>query len=85
LTVIFAYRFWKRTDIVENLSTIQAVPRISFETSPITVPRSSSSIVNIDKGKSTVGSTPSSQVLESLGGGSEQIRFENSTFEAPSA
>jgi len=73
LNVIFAYRYWKRTDTPQNLRPIQLLPRVSLQTQPILQP---------------IRETETSRILGALGGqGSTDpnVGFENSTFSAPSA
>lgn len=70
LNVIFAYRYWRRTDIVQNLSPVQLVPRVSLQTRPVILP---------------IRETETSRLLDSLGGSDPNVGFEESTFSVPSA
>lgn len=73
LNVIFAYRYWRRTDIPVNQRQIQALPKISQQIRPVVRP---------------FNPTETSRVLQSLGGPGPtdpNVDFENSTFSAPAA
>jgi hypothetical protein len=58
LTVLFAYRYWKRTDIPQNIQTRDVRPRVNFESRPIVPPKTFSWTENIGT------------AIESLGGSS---------------
>jgi hypothetical protein len=70
LNVIFAYRYWRRTDIPRNERQIQTAPKVSLQTQPIITP---------------ITATTTSRTLEALGGSDPNVSFENSTFSVPSA
>jgi hypothetical protein len=73
LNVIFAYRYWRRSDIPINQRQITQVPKVSQQTQPILTP---------------LRETETSRLLGILGGpGSTDpnVNFENSTFSVPSA
>ena len=70
LNIIFAYRYWRRTDISINLDTRQLVPTVSLQTDPIIRP---------------IRATETSRTLDSLGGRNPNVGFEDSTFSVPSA
>lgn len=65
LNIIFAYRYWRRTDIPRNERPIQVVPRISQSIQPVITP---------------VAPTNTSRVFDSIGGSDPNVSFENSTF-----
>lgn len=73
LNVIFAYRYWRRTDIAINQRPVQLLPRVSLQTQPILTP---------------INPTETSRVLGVLSGQDStdpNVSFENSTFSVPSA
>jgi hypothetical protein len=75
LNVIFAYRYWKRTDIAANRRVTSQVPVV-----PITIVP--------DLSLRTIGETETSRVLGALGGGAStdpNVDTTRSTFEVPSA
>lgn len=75
LNVIFAYRYWKRTDIAANRRVTSQVPVV-----PITIVP--------DLSLRSIGETETSRVLGALGGGAStdpNVDFSRSTFEVPSA
>lgn len=87
LNVIFAYRYWRRTDIPANGQQVQLVPRVSQQTLPtITPPKIPVAIVQPKTSTSTVSSgSVTADVLDSLGGRDPGVNFQNSTFSVPSA
>lgn len=72
LNVIFGYRYWRRTDIPQNLTITTVRPRVSQQTQPVIQPL-------------PVQETDTSRTLDSLGGGDPNVSFEESTFSVPSA
>jgi hypothetical protein len=71
LNVIFAYRYWRRTDIPENLVQIQALPKVSLQTLPVIRP---------------IGTTETSRLGAVLSNQEEPtVDFSSSTFSVPSA
>jgi len=71
LNVIFAYRYWRRTDIPRNERIIQALPKVSLQTQPIISP---------------IAPTETSRLGAALSNQEEpNVGFENSTFSVPSA
>lgn len=80
LNIIFAYRYWRRTDIPANGQTVQVSPRISLQTLPVITP-------NLRTDTSRILGTETSRILGVLGGGGStdpNVSFENSTFSVPS-
>jgi hypothetical protein len=78
LNVIFAYRYWRRTDIPRNERQVQVVPRVSQQTRPVITP-----VAPRSTPKTLIVPTPptntSSSTLEALGGGDPGVSFENQT------
>jgi hypothetical protein len=70
LNIIFAYRYWRRTDIPSNLDTRQLLPIVSLQTNPIIRP---------------IRATDTSRTLDALGGRDPNVGFEDSTFSVPYA
>jgi len=65
LNIIFAYRYWRRTDIPINERQIQLVPKVSQQIQPVITP---------------VTPSTTSRTLGALGGSDPTVSFENSTF-----
>lgn len=73
LNVIFAYRYWKRTDVVINRRVVREVPVIPVTIDPVLTP---------------IQETETSRVLGAIGGGAStdpNVDFSRGTFQAPSA
>ena len=76
LNIIFAYRYWRRTD---NIKSVDIVPKVSLQTQPI---------IPFNDDIPYINETESSRVAAALGGPGPtdpNVDFSNSTFSVPSA
>jgi len=71
VNVIFAYRYWKRTDIPRNNIQVQVVPKLSLQTLPVLNRQQQTPRPGSDLGRA----------LGNTGFDDTAVDFRNSTFE----